>query len=67
MWDAIKLPGGAPRLSPNLSESNLAVWAAVLGFASLTLGPFGLATRALRAHPPNWIQTNLVPHGETKP
>ncbi|MCP3665474.1 MAG: hypothetical protein GY696_23760, partial [Gammaproteobacteria bacterium] len=29
--------------------------------------PFGLATRALRAHPPNWIQTNLAPRGETKP
>ncbi len=32
-----------------------------------TPGPFGLATRALRAHPPNWIQTNLAPRGETKP
>ncbi len=36
-------------------------------FAALSLGPFGLATRALRAHPPNWIQTNLAPRGETKP
>ncbi len=37
------------------------------GFAALSPGPFGLATRALRAHPPNWIQTNLAPRGETKP
>ncbi len=29
------------------------------GFAALTLGPFGLATRAHRAQPPTWIQTNL--------
>ncbi len=35
--------------SPNLSESILAGWAAVLGFAALTLRPFGLATRALTA------------------
>ncbi len=28
---------------------------------------FGVATRALRAHPPNWIQTNLAPRGQTKP
>ncbi len=41
-------------------------WAAVLGFAALTLRPFGLATRALTAHPPSWIQTNLAPRGETK-
>ncbi|MCP3664158.1 MAG: hypothetical protein GY696_16980, partial [Gammaproteobacteria bacterium] len=33
----------------------------------LTLGPFSLATRALGAHQPNWIQTNLAPRGETKP
>ncbi len=32
--------------SPNLSESSLAGWAAVLGFAALTLVPFGLATPA---------------------
>ncbi|MCP3665408.1 MAG: hypothetical protein GY696_23420, partial [Gammaproteobacteria bacterium] len=38
-----------------------------LGFAALTLGPFRLTTRALTAHPPNWIQTNLAPRGETKP
>ncbi|MCP3667824.1 MAG: hypothetical protein GY696_35930 [Gammaproteobacteria bacterium] len=31
----------------------LAGWAAVLGFAALTFGPSGLATRALTAHPPN--------------
>ncbi|MCP3665862.1 MAG: hypothetical protein GY696_25765, partial [Gammaproteobacteria bacterium] len=37
------------------------------GFAPLSPGPFGLATRALRAQPPNWIQTNLAPRGETKP
>ncbi len=42
---------------PNLSDSSLAGWAPVLGSAA----------RALRAHPPNWIQTNLAPHGETKP
>ncbi len=47
--------------------ANLAGWAAVLGFAALTLGPFGLATRALTARPPNWIQTDLAPRGETKP
>ncbi len=29
--------------------------------ASLTLGPFGLATLALRGHQPNWIQTTLAP------
>ncbi len=37
------------------------------GFAALSLGPFGLATRTLRAHLPNWIQTNLAPRGETRP
>ncbi len=41
--------------------------APVLGFATLTLGQVELATRALRAHPPNWIQTNLAPRGEIKP
>ncbi len=46
---------------------NRAGWAPVLGFAALTLGPLGLATRALRAHPQNWIQTNLAPRGETRP
>ncbi|MCP3667549.1 MAG: hypothetical protein GY696_34495 [Gammaproteobacteria bacterium] len=51
---------GLAASSPNLSESSLARWAAVLGFAALTLGPFGLAARALTAHPTNWIQTNLA-------
>ncbi len=50
--------------SPTLSDSGSAGWAGVLGFAALTLGPFGLATRAftqlLTAHPPNCIQTNLT-------
>ncbi|MCP3664101.1 MAG: hypothetical protein GY696_16695, partial [Gammaproteobacteria bacterium] len=54
---------GLAASSPNLSESCLAGWAPVLGFAVLTLGPFGLAMRALRAHPPNWIQTYLAPRG----
>ncbi len=58
---------GLAASSPNLSESSLAGWAPVLGFAALTLGPFGLATQALRAHPPNWIQPNLAPRSETKP
>ncbi len=42
---------GLAASSPNLSESSLAGWAAVLGFTALTLGPFGLATRAFTAHP----------------
>ncbi len=37
------------------------------GFAALSLGPFGLGTRALTAHPPNWIQTNLTTRRRTKP
>ncbi len=36
----------------------------VMDIAALSLGPFGLATRALRAHLPNWIQTNLAPRGD---
>ncbi len=51
---------GLAAASPNLSESNLAGWVSVLGFAALTLGLFGLATRALTAHPPNWVQTKLA-------
>ncbi len=37
--------------------------------ASLVLSrrPFGLVTRALTAHPPNWIQTNLATPRRTKP
>ncbi len=31
--------------TPNLSESSLAGWAAVLGFAALTLAQYGLAAR----------------------
>ncbi len=58
---------GLAASSPNLSESSFAGRAAVLGFAALTLGPLVLATRALKAHPSNWIQTNLDPPGETKP
>ncbi|MCP3661012.1 MAG: hypothetical protein GY696_00720, partial [Gammaproteobacteria bacterium] len=58
---------GLAASSPNLSESSLAGWAPVLGFAALTLRPFEHDTRALKAHPPNWIQTNLAPRGETKP
>ncbi len=56
--DSIKPPVWSHSEEPNLSESSLAGWAAVLGFAALTLGSLGLATRALTAHPPNWIQTN---------
>ncbi len=37
------------------------------GFAALSLGPFGLATRPLSAHPPNWIQTYLALRDEAKP
>ncbi len=59
-------PVWSRREEPNLSESSLAGWAPVLAFAALTLGPFALAMRALRSHPPNWIQTNLAPRGETK-
>ncbi len=43
MWDSIKPPFGLAASSPNLSESSLAGWAAVLGFAALTLGSFELA------------------------
>ncbi|MCP3664711.1 MAG: hypothetical protein GY696_19835 [Gammaproteobacteria bacterium] len=32
---------GLAASSPNLSESSLDGWAPVLGFAALTLGPFG--------------------------
>ncbi len=46
----------------------LAGLAAVLGFAApLTLGPFGLPTRALTVHPPNWIQKKLTTRRRTKP
>ncbi len=45
----------------------MAGWAPVLGFAAVTLGSFGLVTPALRAHPQNWIQTNVVRRGKTKP
>ncbi len=48
----------------------MAGWAAVLGFAALTpetFGQFALATRALTAHPSNWIQTNLTTRRRTKP
>ncbi len=38
-------------------KSSLAGWAAVLGFAALTLGPFGLAT-----HPPNWTHPPNATH-----
>ncbi|MCP3662438.1 MAG: hypothetical protein GY696_08095 [Gammaproteobacteria bacterium] len=60
---------GLAASSPNLSESSLARWAAVLGFTTLTLGPFGfgLAMRAITAHPPNWIQTSLTTRRWTKP
>ncbi|MCP3666533.1 MAG: hypothetical protein GY696_29210 [Gammaproteobacteria bacterium] len=50
-----------------MSESSLAGRAAVLGFVAFILGPFWLAMLPLTAHPPNWILTNLVPHGETEP
>ncbi len=46
---------GLAAASPNWSESSLARWAAVSGFAVLTRGPFGLTV-----HPPNGIQTNLA-------
>ncbi len=36
-------------------------------WTALTLGPFGLATRALTAHPPNWIQTNVTTRRRIKP
>ncbi len=36
---------GLAASSPNLSDSSLAGWAPVLGFAALTLGPFGLAAK----------------------
>ncbi len=65
--DSIKPPVSSPASSPNLSESSLARWAAVLYLVALTLGPFGLATRALTDHPPNWIQTNLTTRRLTKP
>ncbi len=67
MHDSIKPPVWSRRLSPNLSETSLAGCAAVLFFASLTLGPFGIAMRALTAHPPNWIQANLTTRRWTKP
>ncbi len=36
------------------------------GFVALSLGLFGVAARALRAQPPNWIQTYLAPRDESK-
>ncbi len=48
--DSIEPPVWSPASSPNLSESSLAWWAAVPGFATLTLGPFALAKRAITAH-----------------
>ncbi len=45
------------------SEAEWDGWAPVLGFAAVPVRPFGFATGALKAHPPNWIQTNLAPRG----
>ncbi|MCP3668627.1 MAG: hypothetical protein GY696_40120 [Gammaproteobacteria bacterium] len=45
------------------------VWLSGLwSLATLALShrPFGISTRALTAHPPNWIQTNLATNQETK-
>ncbi len=53
---------GLAASSPNLSESSLARWAAVSGFASAQPS-FWLAMPALAAHPPNWIQTNFATRG----
>ncbi len=39
---------GLAASSPNLSESSLARWAPVLGFVSLTLGPFGEPSQPTR-------------------
>ncbi len=63
----IKPPVWSRRFVANLSKSDLTGWAAVLGFAALTIGPFGLATRALTAQPANWIQANLTTRRRTKP
>ncbi len=64
--DTIKPPVWSRRL-PTLSKCSLDWWVAVAGFAVLTLGPFGLDTRALTAHPPCWIQSNLKTRRRTKP
>ncbi len=46
---------GLSASSPNLSEASLAGWAAVLGVAALTLGPFGLGEpQPPRPSPPLW-------------
>ncbi len=61
VWGGAPTPCVHDSIKPaGLIESSLARWAAVLGFVALTLGPFGLTTRALTAHSPNWIQTNLA-------
>ncbi len=59
---------GPPRRLPNMSESSLARWAAVSGFAvALRRRPIRLAEVVLTTHPPNWFQTNLATKQDTKP
>ncbi len=65
--DSVEPPVWSRREEPNMSESSLPGWAAVLGFAALTLGPFGLARAVTTVHPPDWIQTNLASRRRTKP
>ncbi len=69
--DSIKPRVWSRREVPNLSDSSLAGCAPVLGFIALMLGPFGLARRALKAHPVKLDSDNrfsdLAPRGETKP
>ncbi len=45
---------------PDLSEFSLARWAAVLGFAAITLGPFEAKQIGPQTTQQNWIQTNLA-------
>ncbi len=59
---------GLAASSPNLSESSLAGRVPVLRLRCAQPRTVrALVTRALRAHPPNWIQTNLAPRDEAKP
>ncbi len=58
---------GLAASSPNFSESSLAGWVPVLRLRCAQPRTVRARYGALRAHPPNWIQTNLAPRGEAKP
>ncbi len=52
---------GLAASSPNLSESSLAGWAAVLGFAVLTLGPFPNIQAKITELSPNAALLEVTP------